>query len=111
MRAAVGRGVFPVSCHPRALRLETVPAWRGPGIRWASDGVSGMYEFVEGGADGLGAHSGGIADLAAGERLASLGEDGADALSGAGVRRCRRGGFRSGELQGRPLGRMTSARR
>ena len=68
------------------------------------DGVSGLDEFVEGGADGLGAHSGGLADLASGEGFAGLGEDGADALSGPGVGRCRRCGFRPDELQGRPLG-------
>ena len=53
------------------------------------DGVSDPDEFVEGGADGLCAHSGGIADLASGEGFACLGEDGADALPGGGVGRWR----------------------
>ena len=107
LRVAVGPGVFPVSRFP-----SPPGAWgwkrfeRGAVLVSVGrlDGVSGLDEFVEGGADGLGAHSGGLADLASGEGFAGLGEDGADALSGPGVGRCRRCGFRPDELQGRPLG-------
>ena len=92
LRVAVGPGVFPVSRFPSPPgACDWKPFQRGAVLVSVGrlDGVSGPDEFVEGGADGLGAHSGGLADLAAGEGLAGLGEDGADALSGGGLGRCR----------------------
>ena len=92
MRVAVGPGVFPVSRFPSPpggwgwKQFERGAVLVSVGCL---DGVSVPDEFVEGGADGLGAHSGGIADLAAGEGFACLGEDGADALPGGGVGRWR----------------------
>ncbi len=101
-----GWGVFPVSRFPSPpgafgrKRFEVsaeLVSLRG------LHGLSGAEEFAQCVADGLGAHSSGVSDLAVREGLSGLGEDGLDAL--ARVVRVRRGGWglRFGDLQGGSL--------